>query len=68
MVIWLIFAYLLTKNILANSSSESPIADAMGTNLMVTLPLLLVVFVPIYVRKVCREAKNLLQAEASKQF
>lgn len=63
MVVWLVFAYLLTKSILANSPGDSPVATAVATNLLITLPLVLVVVVPIYVRKVCREARKLMEAE-----
>ncbi len=62
MVIWLILVYLLTKGIVAGTPSDSPTADAVAVNLLVSLPLLLLVFVPVYIRKIIREIRNQLEA------
>lgn len=62
MVIWLIFVYLLAKGILSETPGDSPTADAVGVNLLVTFPMLLVVFVPIYIRKISREIRKQLDA------
>lgn len=65
MVIWLVLAYLLNKSILASAPGDTPVADALATNLMITLPLLLLVVVPIYLRKMRREIRQQLQSDSS---
>ena len=65
MVIWLIFAYLLNKRILASTPGENPVADALVANLLITLPLLLLVFVPVYLRKMRREVRKQMQSDSS---
>ncbi len=62
MVIWLILVYLLTKGIVTGTPGESPTADAVAVNLLVSLPLLLLVIVPVYIRKIIREIRKQLEA------
>lgn len=65
MVIWLILAYLLNKRILAAAPADAPLSDALTTNLLITLPLVLLVMVPIYLRKMRREIRQQLQSGSS---
>ena len=51
---WMLVAFLVTQQILKQSTHENKVAFALVTNLVITAPLMAVVFVPVYLRKVRR--------------
>lgn len=51
---WMLVAFFVTQQILEQSTHENKLAFAVVTNLVITAPLMAVVFVPVYLRKVRR--------------
>ena len=60
LVAWMLVTFLIVQQVLKLSSHENKIALALMANLVITAPLMLFVFVPIYVRKVRRHVAALV--------
>lgn len=60
LVAWMLMTFLLVQQVLTRSPHENKIAFALIANLVITAPLMLSVFVPVYVRKVRRHIAALI--------
>lgn len=60
LVAWMLVTFFFVQQILKQSSHENKIGFAVVANLVITAPLMLFVFVPIYVRKVRRHVAALV--------
>lgn len=59
LVAWMLVTFFFVQQVLKQSSHENKIGFAVVANLVITAPLMLFAFVPIYVRKVRRHVAAL---------
>lgn len=57
---WLVIVFFVTKSILTGATDENRLLFTVVTNVVVTIPLLLAVFLPIHVRRIRRDIKRQL--------
>lgn len=54
LVVWTLLVFMFTQQVIRQAAHPNPFAFALVANLVITLPLMLAVFVPVYLRKVRR--------------
>jgi uncharacterized membrane protein len=60
---WMVAVYFLVQQVIARSTHESKVAFAIVANLAVALPLILLVWIPVHLRK----AKRSIRLELAKR-
>jgi hypothetical protein len=61
MVIWLLCVFFLVQALQRQSGAEEPLRSALVTNLAIGVPLILIVFVPIQLRRIRRHVNGVLE-------
>lgn len=64
LVAWMLGVFFLTQHLLRQADGEERMAGAVATNLLITAPLMLAVFVPVHLRRVRRHVASLVARRA----
>jgi hypothetical protein len=64
LVVWMLFVLYFSKEVSAKSTLDNKLELSIIVNLIVVLPLLLIIYIPIYLRKM----KRLINAELRLRF
>ncbi len=60
MAIWLVIVSVITQAVLKGATDENRLTFTIVTNLILTAPLLLAVFIPIHIRRIRRDIRRQL--------